>query len=108
MTIPDETVFDIVDDHTVRFAFPEPDGMALVRFPLVRSDITGLLYRAVRKFRRTEAGVFSPEPGRMGDRSLSSMVQGSLQPIGKKSSDRVVLEAYEGLLGQTIPESEDT
>jgi len=30
--IPDETVFEIINDYTVRFTFPEPDGLALVKF----------------------------------------------------------------------------
>jgi ABC-type transport system substrate-binding protein len=32
LAIPEETVFEIVDEYTVRFTFPEPDGLALVKF----------------------------------------------------------------------------
>jgi ABC-type transport system substrate-binding protein len=30
--IPDETIFEIIDDYKVRFTFPEPDGLALLKF----------------------------------------------------------------------------
>ena len=32
LAIPDGTVFEIIDEYTVRFTFPEPDGLALVKF----------------------------------------------------------------------------
>jgi peptide/nickel transport system substrate-binding protein len=32
LVIPDETGFEILDEYTVRFAFSEPDGLALVKF----------------------------------------------------------------------------
>ena len=32
LTIPDGTVLEIVNEYTVRFTFPEPDGLALVKF----------------------------------------------------------------------------
>ena len=36
-TISDETVLEIVNEYTVRFIFPEPDGMALAKFGLLCS-----------------------------------------------------------------------
>jgi ABC-type transport system substrate-binding protein len=30
--LPDETIFEIIDEYRVRFTFPEPDGLALVKF----------------------------------------------------------------------------
>jgi peptide/nickel transport system substrate-binding protein len=97
MLIPDETALEIVDEYTVRFAFPEPDGIALAKFAefvLVAPQFLGS-----HKFSERSWG-FLPEAGPWWTGPFE-LVEGSVA-IGKVS-DRVVLEAYQGYWDQRYP-----
>ena len=90
MTIPDETAFEIVYEYAVRFIFPEPDGMALVKFVQFVQVAPAFLDK--RKFNEGYWGYF-PEAGPWGTGPFQ-LVEGGGTTIGKLS-DRVVLEAYD-------------
>ena len=89
LTIPDGTVFEMVDDYTVRFIFPEPDGLALVRLRLFSQFAPSFF--AGHKFRERNWGNLS-EAGPWGTGPFE-LVEGSI--ARGKLSDRMVLEAYE-------------
>jgi ABC-type transport system substrate-binding protein len=97
MTISDETVFEIVDEYTVRFTFPEPDGLALSKF-------TGFVQMAPaflgkHKFPERNWGRLS-EAGPWGTGPFQ-LVEGGATFV--KLSDRVVLEAYENYWDPRYP-----
>jgi peptide/nickel transport system substrate-binding protein len=87
MKIPKETVFESVDDYTVRFTFPEPDGLALAKFggfiQIAPAFFTG------HEFVKYTWGSLA-EPGPWGTGPFE-LVEGGLTQW--KTSDRVVLEA---------------
>jgi len=89
LAIPEETVFEIVDEYTVRFTFSEPDGLALVKFgsfaQMAPAFFTG------HEFAEKNWGSLS-EPGPWGTGPFE-LVEGSVSRL--KPSDRLVLEAYE-------------
>jgi ABC-type transport system substrate-binding protein len=87
MTIPDETTFEIVDEYTVRFTFPEPDGMTLVKFVQFVQVASGFLGKY--KFNEAYWG-YLPEAGPWGTGPFQLVEGGGT--IGKLS-DRAVLEA---------------
>jgi len=89
LVIADETVFEIVNEHTVRFTFPEPEGLALVKLRLFYQFAPAFF--AAHKFGEWNWG-FLPEAGPWGTGPFE-LVEGSITP--EKLSDRVVLEAYE-------------
>ncbi|NIO10004.1 MAG: hypothetical protein GTO40_19165, partial [Deltaproteobacteria bacterium] len=97
LTIPDETVFEIVSEYTVRFTFPEPDGLALVKFGMF-SQFAPAFFGAY-KFDEWNWGFLS-EAGPWGTGPFE-LIEGSLSPV--KLSDRVVLEAYEGYWDPRYP-----
>ena len=86
--IADGTVFEIVNEYTVRFTFPEPDGLAFVKFALF-SQIAPAFFTG-HEFKGAW-GYFS-EAGPWGTGPFM-LIEGSLTPMG--ASDRVMLEAYE-------------
>jgi len=97
MTISDETVFEIVDEYTVRFTFPDPDGLALSKF-------TGFVQMAPaflgkHKFPERNWGRLS-EAGPWGTGPFQ-LVEGGATFV--KLSDRVVLEAYENYWDPRYP-----
>ena len=61
--IPDETVFDIVDEFTVRFRFPKPDGLFFPKFLFFRQVAPAFF--AERKFDENNWG-YLPEAGPWG------------------------------------------
>ncbi|NIN01869.1 MAG: hypothetical protein GTN81_05300, partial [Proteobacteria bacterium] len=89
MVIADETVFKIVNEYTVRFTFPEPDGLALVK--LVWFSQFAPAFFAAHKFGEWNWGFLSGS-GPWGTGPFE-LVEGGAT-FGKLS-DRVVLEAYE-------------
>jgi peptide/nickel transport system substrate-binding protein len=88
-TIPDETVFEIVEEYTVRFTFPEPDGLALVKFGMFVQAAPAFFDR--HKFSERNWGALS-EPGPWGTGPFKFLEGSTAQG---KLSDRMVLEAYE-------------
>jgi peptide/nickel transport system substrate-binding protein len=87
--IPHETVFEIVDEYTVRFVFPDPDGMAFVKFSAFVQVAPAFFGK--HKFNERNWGLLS-EPGPWGTGPFK-FVEGSTEH--GKLSDRVVLEAYD-------------
>jgi peptide/nickel transport system substrate-binding protein len=97
VNIPDETVFEIVDDYTVRFALPEPDGLAFGRFVNLTQAAPAFWHG--HGFGEASWGRFS-EPGPWGTGPFE-LVEGGY--ARGKLSDRVVLEAYEGYWDRRYP-----
>jgi peptide/nickel transport system substrate-binding protein len=89
------TDFKIVDDYTVRFIFPEPDGMALVRIRLFYQFAP--TFFAEHEFREMGWGALS-EPGPWGTGPFK-LVEGGPRLYG----GRVVLEAYEKYWDKRYP-----
>jgi peptide/nickel transport system substrate-binding protein len=87
--LPDETIFEIVDEHMVRFILPGPDALAFGKFwqfPQIAPA-----FFAEHQFDEGNWG-FLPEAGPWGTGPFK-LVEGSLR-YGRPS-ERVVLEAYE-------------
>ena len=88
LDIPEGTVFEIVDEYTVRFTFLEPDGLALVKFGLFAqmapAFFTGHQFAEQSWGFLSEAGPWGTGPFELVEGSVSRW----------KPSDRVVLEAY--------------
>ena len=97
LSLPDETLFEIVDRNTVRFTFPGPDGLAEVKF-LFFTQIAPAFFDG-RKFEERSWGR-SPESGPWGTGPFK-LAQGSLGFF--KSSDQVVLEANERYWDRRYP-----
>mgnify|MGYP000664889610 CR=1 FL=1 len=97
LNIPDETVFEIVDDYTIRFILPEPDGLALGKFSAF-GQVSPAFFQG-HKFDKTNWGDFR-EPGLWGTGPFK-LVEGGNTPGGL--SDRVVLEAYENYWDPRYP-----
>jgi peptide/nickel transport system substrate-binding protein len=89
LTIPEETEFEIVNEYTVRFIFQEPDGLALVKFGSF--DQMAPAFFTGQEFAEQSWGALS-EPGPWGTGPFE-LVEGSVSRW--KTSDRVVLEAYQ-------------
>ncbi len=81
-----ETKFEVIDDFTVRFSFPETDGMALAKFR-VFFQIAPAFFRD-HKFEETNWGSLS-EAGPWGTGPFE-VVEGKFQD---KLSDRILLKA---------------
>jgi peptide/nickel transport system substrate-binding protein len=96
-SIQNGTAFKIVDEYTVRFTFPEPDGLALVRLLSFRQF--AFAFFAGHKFGEQSWGNLS-EPGPWGTGPFK-FIEGSV--VLGKLSDRVVLEAYEGYWDRRYP-----
>jgi len=97
LAIPDETVFEIVSEYTVRFTFPEPDGLALVKFGMFSQFAPAFF--AAHKFGEWNWGFLS-EAGPWGTGPFELVEGGATY---RKLSDRVVLEAYEGYWDTRYP-----
>jgi peptide/nickel transport system substrate-binding protein len=95
--LPDETVFQKIDDYTVRFKFPAPDGLALVKFWWF-FQIAPAFFKE-HKFPARQWG-YLPEAGPWGTGPFK-LVEG-VSLLGKHS-DRIVLEAYEGYWDRRYP-----
>jgi peptide/nickel transport system substrate-binding protein len=86
-----------MDDDTIRFSLPEPDGLAFVKFRQFYQVSPAFLRD--HKFDETGWGDFR-EPGPWGTGPFR-LVKGSYAP--GKLSDRVVLEAYENYWNPKYP-----
>jgi len=98
MAIHDDTLFEIVDEQTVRFTFPEPDGLALVKFAgsFVQMSPT---YLAGHKFPEGGWGTLL-EPGPWGTGPFK-LVEGGMSM--RNPSEKVVLEANENYWDKRYP-----
>ena len=98
LVIPDETVFEIIDEYTVRFTFPEPDGLAIQRF-------WGFAQIAPAFFSEHKFDEYNwaylREPGPWGTGPFK-LVEGGVNILGW-ASDRIVLEAFEGYWDPRYP-----
>ena len=90
------TKFDIVDDYTVRFSFPETDGMAMAKFGIFR-QIAPAFFRD-NKFEDTQWGNLS-QAGPWGTGPFK-VVEGK---FSGELSDRIVLEAYTNYWDKQYP-----
>jgi peptide/nickel transport system substrate-binding protein len=97
LAIVDGTVFEIVNEYTVRFTFPEPDGLAFVRLRWFSQFAPAFFVG--HKFGERGWGYLS-EPGPWGTGPFK-FVEGNM--ARGKLSDRVVLEAYEGYWDPRYP-----
>jgi peptide/nickel transport system substrate-binding protein len=97
LLLSDETVFEILDDYTVRFTFPEPDALALVK--LLHFPQIAPAFFEEHKFDENNYG-YLPEAGPWGTGPFK-LVEGGV-PYGRPS-DRVVLEAYEDYWERQFP-----
>jgi peptide/nickel transport system substrate-binding protein len=89
LVFPDETIVNVVDKYTVRFIFPEPDGLAFVRFNCFFQIAPAFFEK--HKFSENSYG-YLPEPGPWGTGPFK-LIEGNLR-FGRPS-DRLVLEAFE-------------
>ena len=96
VTISDETVFEIVNEYTVRFTFPEPDGMALAKFGFF--VLVAPAFFKQHKFSDWSWGCL-PEAGPWGTGPFQ-VAEGS---FSGKPSDHIVLEAYGGYWDKRFP-----
>jgi peptide/nickel transport system substrate-binding protein len=97
MRIQAGTVLRIIDDYTVRFKFPEPDGLALPRVRWFQQIAPN--YLASHEFRESHWGFIS-EPGPWGTGPFK-LVEGTIGFF--KPSERMVLEAYDGYWDTRYP-----
>lgn len=96
-TLPDETVFEMEDKYTVRFRFPEPDGLALLRFAWFFQAAPAFLKHHNLPERNW---LYLPEPGPWATGPFE-LVEGGV-PYGRPT-DRVVLEAFEDYWDSDYP-----
>lgn len=96
-SIQNGTIFTTIDDFTVRFTFPEPDGMALMRVRWFLQFAPDFLSRY--QFGENKWG-YLPESGPWGTGPFK-LVEGSNELF--KPSDQIVLEAYEGYWDNRYP-----
>ncbi|MFO7737874.1 MAG: ABC transporter substrate-binding protein [Desulfatiglandaceae bacterium] len=96
-SIADGTVFEMVNEYTVRFTFPEPDGLALVRFRWFFQFAPAFF--AEHKFGIRSWGYLS-EAGPWGTGPFE-LVEGIISAT--KLSNRIVLQAYDGYWDSRYP-----
>jgi len=89
LTIPDDTVFEVLDKYKVRFTFPEPDDLAYMKIWLF--DLFAPAFFSQHTFKEFNWSQLE-EPGPWGAGPFK-LVEGST--LYTKPSDRVVLEAFE-------------
>ena len=97
--LPDETKFEIIDEYHVRFIFPEPDGLAFVKFRWFRQLAPAFF--SEHKFDENNYG-YLPKPGPWGTGPFK-LVEGGVRFA--RPSERVVLEAYEGYWDRQYPKT---
>jgi len=95
--LPDETIFEMIDDYTVRFVLPRSDGLALVKF-LWFFQIAPSFF-SEHKFDTMNWGYLS-NAGPWGTGPF--MLQEGSSRYGRPS-DRGVLEAYEDYWDRRYP-----
>ncbi len=98
--LPDETIFEIIDEYTIRFSLPEPDGLVFPKF-LWFFQMAPAFF-AKHKFDENNYGYF-PEPGPWGTGPFR-LVKGNLR-FGRPS-ERLILEAYEDYWDPQYPKVE--
>ena len=98
LSIPDETALEIVNQYNVRFTFPEPDGMALVKLRMFAQFAPAFF--TVHKFNEWQWGFLS-KAGPWGTGPFELVEGGGA--FGKDSSGQVVLEAYENYWDPRYP-----
>jgi len=98
--LPDETVFEKIDEYRVRFTLPNPDGLAFVMFQWFFQIAPAFF--AEHKFDEKSWG-YLPEAGPWGTGPFK-LVKGSFRYA--TPSDRVVLEAYEDYWDPRYPKVE--
>jgi ABC-type transport system substrate-binding protein len=95
--IPDEAKLQIIDEYTVRFILPGPDGLALVKFSwfclFTPAFFSGHSFDEHNWGYLKEAGPWGTGP--------FELIEGSL-PFGRPSN-QLVLEAYEGYWDRRYP-----
>jgi peptide/nickel transport system substrate-binding protein len=87
--IPDETIFEIIDEYTVRFRFPGPEGLVFLKFfwfPQIAPT-----FFTVHKFHERSYG-YLEEAGPWGTGPFK-LVKGSVPRFKQLPSDEVVLQA---------------
>ena len=89
LVLPDETVFEIVNGYTVRFTFPEPDGLAFPKFQWFFQIAPAFF--AEHRFDENNWG-YLPEAGPWATGPFK-FVEGTLRFA--TPSERVVLESYQ-------------
>jgi len=95
--LPDETIFEIIDESIVRFTFPEPDGLVFVKFWLFY-QIAPAFFKDHKMPERSWG--YLPEAGPWGTGPFK-LVEGS--SVFARASERVVLDAYEGYWDRQYP-----
>jgi peptide/nickel transport system substrate-binding protein len=98
MIIHADTLIEIVDEQTVRFTFPEPDGLALVKFATSFGQFSPT-YLAGHKFPEGGWGSLQ-EPGPWGTGPFK-LVEGGVNL--RSPSEKVVLEANDNYWDQRYP-----
>jgi len=86
--LPDDTILEVIDEYMVRFTFPQPEALAMVKlawFPLFAPD-----FFADHKFEEENWGYLA-RPGPWGTGAFM-LVEGS--SLWGKPSEKIVLEAY--------------
>ena len=86
--IPDQTIFEVIDEYMVRFTFPEPEGLIFPKFQWFL-QIAPAFFKE-HKFDEKNWG-YLPFAGPWGTGPFK-LVEGGV-PYGRPS-DRVVLEAH--------------
>lgn len=97
MDLPDETIFEIIDDYLVRFIFPKPDGLAFVKFRWFYQIAPAFF--ATHKMPEKNWG-YLPEPGPWGTGPFK-LLEGNALVV--KATDRAVLEAFKGYWDPRYP-----
>lgn len=95
--LPDETQLQIVDDYTVRFTFPKPDGLAFVKFRWF--FLLAPAFFAEHKVEEKN-WVYLPDAGPWGTGPFK-FVKGSQRY--STPSDRIILEANENYWDSEYP-----
>ena len=98
--LPDETTLEIIGEYTVRFTFPEPDGIVFHKFEWFFQIAPAFF--AEHKFGPNNWGRL-PEAGPWGTGPFKLVEGGSRYAT---PSDRVVLEAFEGYWDRRYPKVE--
>jgi len=95
--LPDETIFEVINEYIVRFTLPKPDGLAMIKF--------GWFYQVApaffKKHRVPEKNwLYFPEAGPWGTGPFK-LVEGGV-PYSKPTG-RLVLEAFEHYWDRDYP-----
>ena len=89
LVLPDETTLEIIDKYLIRFTFPKPDGLAFVRLRYFFQFAPDFFKK--HRFEEGNWG-YLPRAGPWGTGPFE-LVEGVT--LFAKSSERLVLEAYE-------------